>query len=163
MRMNLVSSALLAFTILAGGAYAQSVTERDNAQPATRANPAVSAQGMWRASKLIGVNVYNEQNEKLGDINEVLMDRTGKVAGVVIGVGGFLGMGEYDVLVGLDKVKFVNEPLRATTSSSRPAAPVGSATTARNINEKWYPDHAIMSGTKDQLKSLPQFKYSSYN
>jgi PRC-barrel domain len=50
-------------------------------------------------------NVYNEQNEKLGDINEVLLDKSGKATGVVIGVGGFLGMGEHDVMVGFDKLK----------------------------------------------------------
>jgi sporulation protein YlmC with PRC-barrel domain len=43
------------------------------------------------ASKLIGLNVYNDQNEKLGDISELLVDKSGKVDGVVIGVGGFLG------------------------------------------------------------------------
>ena len=51
------------------------------------------------SSKLIGLNVYNEQNEKLGDINEILLDKSGKVEGVVIGVGGFLGMGEHDIKV----------------------------------------------------------------
>ena len=42
---------------------------------------------MWRASKLIGLNVYNDQNEKLGDISEILLDKSGKVDGVVIGIG----------------------------------------------------------------------------
>lgn len=166
MRIHVVSSAILACSMLAGSAFAQTVTPRDTntAPAATAANPApVSHTGMWRASKLIGVNVYNEQNEKLGDINEVLMDHSGKVAGVVVGVGGFLGMGEHDVLVSLDKIKFVNEPVRTSTTNARPATTVGSATTARNANEKWYPDHAVMSATKEQLKSMQQFKYSSYN
>jgi hypothetical protein len=43
----------------------------------------------WRSSKLIGLNVYNDQNEKLGDISEILFDKSGKVEGIVIGVGGF--------------------------------------------------------------------------
>ena len=43
--------------------------------------------------------------------------------------------------------------------TTRPA----SNTTARAANEIWYPDHGVMSGTKDQLKAMPQFKYSSYN
>ena len=46
------------------------------------------------ASKLIGLNVYNDQNEKLGDINEILLDQSDKATGAVIGVGGFLGMGQ---------------------------------------------------------------------
>jgi sporulation protein YlmC with PRC-barrel domain len=79
--------------------------------------------GQWRASKLIGLNVYNDQNEKLGDINEVLVDKSGKVTGVVIGVGGFLGIGEKLILVTMDKLKFVDEPMR--TTSTAPAAPAG--------------------------------------
>lgn len=62
----------------------------------TTANAAMSD---WRASKLIGSAVYNQANERVGDINELLLDNTGKVARVVIGVGGFLGMGEHEVAV----------------------------------------------------------------
>ena len=121
---------------------------------------------MWRASKLIGLNVYNDQNEKLGDISEILLDKSGKVEGVVIGVGGFLGMGEHDIKVDMGKLKFVDEPVArprrrprprparrhrpATAPPPRPARP----------SKKWYPDHAVLSGaSKDQLKSMPQFKY----
>ena len=46
--------------------------------------------GKWRASKLMGLDVYNEANEKLGDVNELILDKDGKVSAVVIGVGGFL-------------------------------------------------------------------------
>ena len=133
---------------------------------ATAAAPASMAAGQWRASKLIGLNVYNQQNEKLGDINEVLLDHSGKLTGVVIGVGGFLGMGEHDVLVTFDKLKWVNEPMRASTPP--PAAAPGTTTTtttaparpARVATEKWYPDHAVLSATKDQLKAMQQFKYN---
>ena len=61
----------------------------------------------WRASKVIGLGVYNETNERLGDINELILDKNGKVNAVVIGVGGFLGMGEHDIAVSMDKLKFV--------------------------------------------------------
>ena len=83
--------------------------------------------GNWRASKLMGLDVYNEANEKLGDINELILDKNGKVNAVVIGVGGFLGMGEHDIAVSMDKLKFVEEPVR--TSSTAPA------TTTRNDND----------------------------
>jgi len=138
--------------------------------------------GQWRASKLMGLNVYNDQNESLGDINEILLDQTGKVNGVVIGVGGFLGMGQREILVTMDKLKFVNEPVRtatttptSTTTSTAPTttnAPAPTATgerattttaarTPRVANEKWYPDHAIMSGaTKDSLKNMTEFQYN---
>jgi sporulation protein YlmC with PRC-barrel domain len=73
--------------------------------------------GQWRASKLDGLDVYNNNNEKIGDINEILVDQSGKIQAVVIGVGGFLGMGEHDVAVPFDQVKFVNEP-RSNASAS---------------------------------------------
>jgi sporulation protein YlmC with PRC-barrel domain len=133
--------------------------------------PAFGAE-MWRSSKLIGLNVYNDQNEKLGDISEILLDKSGKVEGVVIGVGGFLGMGKHDIKVDMSKLKFVDEAVRTTsttgsatttspsatkTTDNRPAT--GTATTTSTKN-KWYPDHAVMSGaTKDSLKNTPEFKF----
>ena len=65
-----------------------------------------------------GLNVYNDANEKIGDISELLVDQTGKVEAVVIGVGGFLGMGEHDVAVPFDQIKFVNEPRAAATAAN---------------------------------------------
>lgn len=49
---------------------------------------------LWRASRLEGLNVYNQNNEKVGDIREVLVNQQGQVEATVIGVGGFLGLGE---------------------------------------------------------------------
>ena len=131
---------------------------------------------MWRASKLVGLNVYNDQNEKLGDISEILVDKSGKVEGVVIGVGGFLGIGQNDIKVEMSKLKFVDEPVRTTsttttTSSTTTDTPTGQrtttttgapagTTTTRSAERRWYPDHAVLSGVnKDQLKAMPQFKY----
>lgn len=144
-----------------------------SAQPSTppakssSATVAPKAHGdMWRASKLIGLNVYNDQNEKLGDISEVLLDKSGKVDGIVIGVGGFLGMGKHDILVQMDKLKFVNEPVRTssttstTTGSAARPATSPSTTSASSTTSKWYPDHAVLSGaTKESLKSMAEFKF----
>ena len=152
---------LLASVVLATTASAQ--TTAAPAQPA----PAKHA-GEWRVSKMIGLNVYGPGNQKIGDINEILLDRNGKIAGVVIGAGGFLGMGEHDVLVKFEDLKFVNEPMRTTSAApaNPPATNTGTGAPARPTraaNEKWYPDHAVMHFTKDQLKAMPQFKYSNYN
>jgi sporulation protein YlmC with PRC-barrel domain len=128
--------------------------------------PAFAQAEMWRSSKLIGLNVYNDQNEKLGDISEILLDKSGKVDGVVIGVGGFLGIGQHDIKVEMSKLKFVDEPVRtssttttgsgANTPANRPAAAPAASTT----KSKWYPDHAVLgAATKDSLKSMPEFKY----
>ena len=148
------------------------------AQPAPAPSPATPAERMqtttspaptpasgWRASKLVGVNVYNNDNEKIGDISEILLDMSGKVSGVVIGVGGFLGLGQHDVLVPMEQLKFANEPRSATapTTTAPPSTTTpttGTTPPARSANEKWYPDHALMSATKDQLKGMPAFKYN---
>jgi hypothetical protein len=91
---------------------------------------------------------------------------------VVIGVGGFLGVGEHLVAVPIDKVKFVDEPIAYTSTSSAPASggarpTTGTGTTtgaapaaAPPKKNPWYPDHAVLSATKDQLKAMPEFKYS---
>lgn len=183
---NIVAAALLSVTALSGSAYAQT------AQPADRTTPAVTTsksgdklmlKGQWRASKLMGLDVYNDANEKVGDINELILDKDGKISVVVIGVGGFLGMGEHDIAVSMDKLKFKEEAVRtsatttttttttrdSTTGAATTTAPVGTATapartTTANVGTTdWTPDHAVMSATKDQLKALPQFKYSDYN
>jgi sporulation protein YlmC with PRC-barrel domain len=177
---HLIAAALLSAAFVAGPAYAQTPPAT---HPADRAAPAAAApapadkmmlKGKWRASKLMGLDVYNENNEKLGDVNELILGKDGKVDAVVIGVGGFLGMGEHDIAVTMDKLKFVEEPVRtsSTTTTTRdtttgtataPANTNATTTTRANNANDWTPDHAVMSGNKEQLKALPQFKYSDYN
>ncbi|UQR60221.1 PRC-barrel domain-containing protein [Bradyrhizobium sp. C-145] len=163
--------ALVGAAVMGGAAFAQSTQPADRAAPAATAQPAdakMALKGNWRASKLIGLNVYNEANEKLGDINELLVDKSGKINAVVIGIGGFLGMGEHDIAVSMDKLKFVEEPVRTSSTSTSTTArdtttgAASTTTTSRNAND-WVPDHAMMSGNKEQLKALPRFKYSDYN
>ena len=126
---------------------------------------------------MIGVKIYNEQNERLGDVNEIILDPSGKVLGYVVGVGGFLGMGEHDIFVEPSKIKFVNEPARtasttpanppanskAPPTNTRPASNTTGSSAAPDPKEAWYPDDGILNATKDQLKAMPQFKFSSYN
>ena len=174
--LNLIAVALLGTALVSGAAYAQTAQPADRAAPAaTTSSDKMMLKGKWRASKLMGLNVYNEANEKLGDINELILDKDGKVNAVVIGVGGFLGMGEHDIAVTMDKLKFVEEPVRTSSTSTTtretttgtataPANTTANTTTTRTTNANdWTPDHAVMSGNKEQLKALPQFKYSDYN
>lgn len=133
-------------------------TNADNTQKA-------SATGQWQASKLIHMNVYNQQNEKIGDIKELMLDKSGKIDTVAIGVGGFLGMGEHDVAVKFDQLKWVDAPVSSTTSqntNNRPATTTGAkpADVDANRTNRNYPDHALLNATKDQLKSMPQFDYN---
>ena len=166
-RMHLT---LLAGLLMAGSAVPALAQQAPAPAPAQRTETTTTVTkamtGQWRASKLVGLNVYNNANEKIGDISEILLDPSGKVAGFVIGVGGFLGMGQHDVLVPPDQLKFVNEPVRTSTSTSTTTTTTGAGTAttttrpARAANEKWYPDHAVMNATKDQLKAMPAFKYN---
>src|SRR5882757_3877416 len=98
MRTNLLIGGLLA-SVLVVPAFSQSNPPASTANPAPAATAPKVFSDQWRASKLIGLNVYNDQNEKLGDVSEILLDKSGKVTGVVIGVGGFLGMGQHDIKV----------------------------------------------------------------
>lgn len=138
--MRLIPAVLVACTLAAPMAMAQTTTT-----PSTAAAP-VAATGQWRASKLVGVDIYNEQNDKIGDINDVILDSSGKVDGVVVSVGGFLGMGEHDVMMKLDQIKFSNKAGTTTTGST-------------GSSKQWYPDRGTVNATKDQLKAMPQFKY----
>jgi sporulation protein YlmC with PRC-barrel domain len=181
MSIKLFSAALLASTLLAGPAVAQSSPPAQQqpqaTTPATPSAPAAQAStpsmksGQWRGSKLTGLDVYNNNNEKIGDIKEIIMDSGGKAEIVVIGVGGFLGMGEHNVGLAWNQVKFMNEAPRTaardggtarTTTTTGTGTGAATGTTARtNTGQRDYPDHAVVNMTKDQLKAMPAFKYAS--
>ncbi len=76
------------------------------------------SQGTWRASKVVGLGVYNEQNQKVGNIDDVLFDRQGRVEGVVIGVGGFLGIGQRNVAVPYDDLHWSMTPPNNNTADN---------------------------------------------
>ena len=173
---GLAGSALLATV-----AFAQTpstTTDTPRMAPATASDTAStpsSFQGSWRASKVVGLAVYNDNNESVGSINDLLTDKTGNIKAVVIGVGGFLGVGEHLVAIPFDKVKFVNEPIVYTGAANAPNAggtrPMSTTTTgaatsspaSANMPKQnpWYPDHAVYNATKDELKAMPEFKYST--
>jgi sporulation protein YlmC with PRC-barrel domain len=180
----LAGSVLLASTAFAQTAQTPAATTTDKAGAATSMPAATSSlQGDWRASKMVGLNVYNDKNESVGSINDMLTDKSGSIKAVVIGVGGFLGVGEHLVAVPFDKIKFVSEPVAYTSASGsadvgsrRPAGAAPSTTTTGAANttppaanttpptakaNPWYPDHAIYNATKDELKAMPEFKYST--
>ncbi len=142
--------------------------------------------GQWRASQIEGLDVYNNNNEKIGDISEMLVDQSGKIQAVVVGVGGFLGIGERDVAIPFEQVKFVNEPRTNASASNNATGTTGttgaggttggmagntagtapnttgsvSNTTAGNNADRTAPDHAMVNMTKEQLQGMPEFKMS---
>ncbi len=85
------------------------------------------------SSKLIGVNLYNNQNESLGEIDDLVIDNGKTITGIVAGVGGFLGMGESYVV--LDPSTVV-------------------------LNQKDGTWRAYVDTNKDTLKNAPKFQYS---
>ena len=88
----------------------------------------------WTITNYYKQSVYNPDNTKIGDVDDVLVDKSGKVTALVIGVGGFLGMGEHYVAVSPSSVNVRYD----------------------SKNNKWL---ASMNTTKDALKAAPEFKY----
>ena len=86
----------------------------------------------WTVSNYYKQAVYDPKETKLGDVDDVLVDKEGKVTALIIGVGGFLGAGEKNVAVPFTAVK--------TTKK----------------NDKWW---LTLDETKDSLKSAPGYKY----
>jgi sporulation protein YlmC with PRC-barrel domain len=165
-----IAAGLAATTMLAGVAFAQAPTATtDRANTASTMASESSLQGTtWRSSKVVGLKVYNGQNENVGSIDDLLTDKSGNIKAAVISVGGFLGMGSHLVAIPFDKIKFVNEPVPSTgmaenSSGSKSTTTTGAATsspTAAKANP-WYPDHAVFNASKDELKAMPEFKFSA--
>jgi sporulation protein YlmC with PRC-barrel domain len=83
------------------------------------------------STNVVGQSVYGTNGEKVGDINNLLFDNKGMVVAAVIGVGGFLGIGEKDVGVPFSAIKWQKNRDR---------------------------DEMHIDATKDQLKSAPAFE-----
>jgi sporulation protein YlmC with PRC-barrel domain len=65
--------------------------------------------GQMSANDLLNKPVKNGSDETVGDINDVRIDSQGKVTIVVVGVGGFLGLGEKDVAVPFEQLSFTRD------------------------------------------------------
>jgi hypothetical protein len=89
----------------------------------------------WRGSKVIGASVYGPDNSSIGEINDVIIGSDGQIKAAVIGVGGFLGVGQKDVAVPFQELNVSRKP--DSTSI----------------------DKVTVSYTKDQLKNAPTFAY----
>ncbi len=138
---------LIGSVFIAAPALAQTTPATAPANPApppasTQASPATTGQGgsmnfvearpqdQFRASKLIGTRVTGANNESIGEINDVLMDQNGRAHAVIIGVGGFLGIGEKDVAVPMTALQFsagntgmMQQGSSTTGAANTPAAP----------------------------------------
>jgi len=86
------------------------------------------------SSNVVGLDVHNGQNDNIGKIEDIAFDPSKKLAGYILSVGGFLGMGTHYVAVNPDAVMVSYDAQ----------------------NKVW---KATMNATKDELKSAPEFKY----
>jgi sporulation protein YlmC with PRC-barrel domain len=71
-----------------------------------------------RANKIIGASVYDRNNAKIGSVSDIVLDRDGRVAAVVLDVGGFLGLGSKTVAVHLSDIKTDHD--RLTLDMTKP-------------------------------------------
>ena len=135
-------ASLLAVPAFAQTANPSATTPSTTTPSATMTSPAAGANFMqsqqatdWRGSKLIGATVYGSDNASIGEVNDLLLASDGKVNGVVIGVGGFLGVGSKNVAVPFDKLNVTRKPNSAAI------------------------DKITVSFSKDELKQAPAFAF----
>lgn len=163
--------------MLAAGAFAQTSAPSQTAPtqaPAPAAESAkppeqnLAAPGKWRASKLMGVNIYGPDKKKVGDVSEVVFDKSGKIETVTVGVGGFLGIGAKDVAVPYEQVTWSEEPMVAPAPAPAPSGGTGTATAPpppaaapAPRGPVMYPDHGVINMTKEQLTAAPAVTYAA--
>jgi hypothetical protein len=99
-----LAAALIVSSVAGVAQTPPTATEKPN-------TPFVTTQpeGQWLASWFIGQSVINRAGETIGDINDVLFDKSGSISSAVIGVGGFLGMGEKNVAIPFDSLSFTTD------------------------------------------------------
>lgn len=97
-----------------------------NSAPASE--PTKTVTGWSVKDKILGTEVYNEKDDKVGSIDDVILADNGKAVYFVVGVGGFIGMGEHDVAIPYDKITKTGDKL------------------------------VLAGYTKDQLKAMPAVK-----
>lgn len=134
-------TSILAAAMLSGAVFMSPATAQmaatdpvtiDDLEPATmlttRPEHAVTIKTYYEQS------VYNPSDETIGEVRDVLIDEDGEITALIIGVGGFLGLGEKNVAVPFDAVH-----------------------RAQRDND-WY---LVMNTTKDALEDAPGYKYDS--
>ncbi len=108
--------------------------------------PSQSAE-QWVFTKFKGSDVVGPDDASIGSVSDLLFDGTGKIIGVVVGVGGFLGIGTKTVAI--DMSAFNAMP---ADTGNKDNAPTGNANDPTMVKLK-------VAWTKDQLKDAPDFQY----
>src|SRR5947208_15143846 len=113
-----MTAALALMLAAAVPAYAQT-SSSSTSSPSTSASSASNSAthvtapqlqpGQIRATQMDGSTVYDTQNQKVGDVKDIILDRDGKVAAVVLDVGAFLGIGGKNVAVSMNDLKITQD------------------------------------------------------
>lgn len=170
MLKTIVPATALAAVLMTQGAIA--ATDTSAMAPGSGQGLFIGGQDIqqWRAPKLVGVAVYDNANHKVGSIKDLLVDHNGATQTVVIGVGGFLGIGTKDVGVPFSAVQWQTEPRQVAEPVAQPSQPPNATSAAAPTMKtedpatteatQGYPDKAVLQVTMDQLKTAPDFKYT---
>jgi putative membrane protein len=137
-------------------------TDEDAKKPARKSNIKYltrQAPTDWTAEALIGRTVENSNGDNLGEINNVIINETGNVVAAVLGVGGFLGIGEKNVAVPFDALDF-----RTVDPAENRRARDGKAERNRDAAEARFDSehedmHIVLNTTKEDLEAAPEFAW----
>jgi sporulation protein YlmC with PRC-barrel domain len=118
MKASIHAFALAALIAAASSPALAQTTPTGDQQFIPKASP-----GEWRASKLVGVAIYGPDNQSIGKVSDVIIDGSGSAKAVVVGVGGFLGVGQKDVALPFNEVKWSDQPIVEPTPAPATAVP----------------------------------------
>jgi sporulation protein YlmC with PRC-barrel domain len=168
----LISTSLVALASLHATAQQNPPAEVGVPTPAPPANRSASLDTgqfvttsrphQWRATKLIGLDVLGADNEKVGDVTEILIDPEGNEV-VVVSIGGFLGVAGREVALPFRAVEWRYGERSKTPETLTPTPPTSSDVTSRktiDTTQRGYPDFAVIRTTRNDLKAAPEFRYS---
>jgi sporulation protein YlmC with PRC-barrel domain len=152
---KLVITAAIAATVTSA-AYAQEATTTGVGSPiGSRVLTAIPRDAMT-VTNFYKKNVHDPSNVKIGEINDVLVDKEGKLVAFVIGIGGFLGVDQKDVAVPFNSIRATWRP-DLGRSDPDAALPFNSSRATRRDGEWWL----TMDVTKESLKNAPGYKYDA--
>ncbi len=137
---------------------ASTSAEQPGAGPGASPSPdmfvTLPGSGTWRVADLQGKTVYSADGSNIGDINDVILSQNGGVGTVIIGVGGFLGIGEKNVAVNVSSLQVapgaMSGPTAATGTESDDSETGPGSNTAG-------PDRLFLNVTRAQLEAAPAY------
>ena len=110
-KFHMTTALAMALAAATPAAYAQTSTTHDTRAAMNAATAPGIQSDEIRASKMIGSAVYDVHNRKIGSVQDLVLDRSGKIDAVVVDVGSLLGMGGKNVAVPLSDIKADNNRL----------------------------------------------------